>query len=127
MNASIAASVAVACAGTVLMLSTSGCNKSCDTVGLPAIRLLLVDSTSGGALMTSDIIAVANAGSFRDSVRLGSIDAGRSISLGVEKAGTYRVEVTALGYRQWVRDGIRVTEGDCNVRTVEVVARLQRL
>jgi hypothetical protein len=43
-----------------------------------------------------------------------------------ERAGVYSVTVDATGFAPWRRDGIVVTRGICHVRTVQLVARLQR-
>jgi hypothetical protein len=43
-----------------------------------------------------------------------------------ERPGRYDVEVTAPGYRQWRGPGIHVTDGECHVETVALVARLQK-
>ena len=45
--------------------------------------------------------------------------------LAYEKAGEFTVAVQISGYAPWSRDGVRVTRGDCHVRTVELTALLQ--
>jgi hypothetical protein len=43
-----------------------------------------------------------------------------------ERAGTYRLEVTATDYQDWARDGIVVPQAsECHVQTVDVTVRLK--
>ena len=42
-----------------------------------------------------------------------------------ERAGTYDVLIQAPGYREWRRDDVRVRDGGCHVRTVELKAELE--
>jgi hypothetical protein len=44
----------------------------------------------------------------------------------IERPGTYEVTVSKPGYRDWTQSGVRVTDGECNVRTANLTARLQR-
>ncbi len=41
-----------------------------------------------------------------------------------EREGTYTVSVAKAGYQPWVREGVRVSGGDCHVRTVNLEAGL---
>ncbi len=43
-----------------------------------------------------------------------------------ERHGTYTVSVDQAGYRTWTRAGVVVTKDQCHVRTVSILARLQR-
>jgi len=43
-----------------------------------------------------------------------------------EHAGTFRVTVRKLGYRDWVRSEVRVTRDECHVRVTALTALLQR-
>jgi hypothetical protein len=43
-----------------------------------------------------------------------------------ERPGTYDLTVRAPGYRDWTRNGVRVTADECHVRGIAVTARLQR-
>lgn len=42
-----------------------------------------------------------------------------------ENAGEFTVTVQKPGYARWTRDGVRVTRGECHVRTVHLTALLQ--
>jgi hypothetical protein len=44
-----------------------------------------------------------------------------------ERAGVYRVDVGATGYRPWVRHNVRVIQDECHVRTVELTAQMAPL
>jgi hypothetical protein len=113
-----------------LLLSVGGCGlvegSACDDSVRPAIRLSVVDSLTGGPITAPELIAKASTSSYMDSVRVSSADAANEVQLAFEHAGTFTVDVTAAGYVAWRRTGIRVTEGDCHVRTASVVARLRR-
>jgi hypothetical protein len=41
-----------------------------------------------------------------------------------ERAGTYAVVLQRPGYRDWSASGVRVTKGDCHVRTITLRASL---
>jgi hypothetical protein len=43
-----------------------------------------------------------------------------------ERPGTYDLTVRAPGYRDWTRNGVKVTADECHVRGIAVTARLQR-
>ncbi len=55
-------------------------------------------------------------GDYRDSLRFGGA--------AYERAGTYTVTIEAVGYQTWTRGGIVVTDGECHVNGVSVVAEL---
>ena len=84
------------------------------------------------AYIADQATAMVAEGSFRDSLRLvdrvrvGDDFVGTAKGGIHERAGNYVVEVTAPGYSPWVRAGVRVQRDDCHVRTVSLVARLQR-
>jgi hypothetical protein len=42
-----------------------------------------------------------------------------------ERGGWYDVSVEKTGYRDWMRNPVRVNEDGCHVRTVQLQARLQ--
>jgi hypothetical protein len=42
-----------------------------------------------------------------------------------ERAGTYIVQLEAVGYQPWDTSGIRVTGNECHVRTASLTADLE--
>jgi hypothetical protein len=106
----------------VIPCIVAGCDFGhvCTTEARPGIRAIVRDSTTGAGLATGTI-AVARQAAFTDTL-MGA----DSVMWGVyERAGVYRLEVSRPGYRDWVRDGLRVTRGECHVETIRVSVLLQ--
>ncbi len=97
--------------------------EGCTAVAIPGVRLTVVDSISGERVESRDVKAVAYDGAYSEVATPGPSGV---IVAAEERPGNYRIEVTAPGYRPWVLDGARVERGECHVRTVDLVARLQR-
>lgn len=117
-----------------LLALAAGCDGlgpvDCPAVISLGVEVEIRDATTD-AFIAHRATGFVTEGSFRDSLRLiGSLRVGEEI-VGTrkggadERAGTYAVEITAPGYAPWVRSGIRVRDGECGVRTVRLVARLQ--
>lgn len=84
-------------------------------------------AASGARLLTEDAKGVADAGDQYFSAFPADrpeLDPQPLLGAG-ERAGTYRVTVRKAGYADWVRTGVRVTEDECHVRQVELLARLK--
>lgn len=99
----------------------------CTTSVEPAVTVVVTDSITGGPAADGAAGAISEAGyvdSLRPSVWDGS---GRLTALqaGLERPGTYRVELMAPGYAAWVRQGVVARSGECHVETVSLEARLQ--
>jgi hypothetical protein len=93
----------------------------CTMEARSALAIVVVDSATGAGL-ASAAMAVVTEGAFTDTLR--GVD---SLLSGVhERAGTYRVEVTAPGYQPWMREGVLVTRDVCHVQTVSLRAPLAR-
>jgi hypothetical protein len=95
-------------------------DQVCLDYAVIGIEATVEDASTGAAIVPT--LAVASEGSYADTLFHG----GGGRMLGVEeRAGTYRLEVTAPGYVFWFRQGIRVIEEDgCHVRTTNVVVRM---
>jgi hypothetical protein len=104
-------------------IALTGCSKQepvmCTMEARPALAVVVVDSITGAGLAGSTT-ARARDGGFADSL------SGRdSVLSGIwERAGTYRVEISSAGYRDWSREGITVTRDECHVQTVRIRALL---
>ena len=107
----------------------TGCSKKpvteeqvmCTMEARPALAVVVLDSASGAGL-AQVAVAVAREGVFADTLR--GTD---SIVSGVhERAGTYRVELSAPGYVDWSRDGVTVERDACHVQTARLRALLVR-
>jgi hypothetical protein len=122
------AKLSLLCAiGGVLALSvTAGsCDStSCLTIALAALRVQVVDSVTNGSPTSSNLTVIAIDGAFRDSLITSNPN---DIHLAIERAGTYRLEARAAGYKPWSKDNVVVTKDDCHVRGVDVLVRLQPL
>ena len=104
-----------------------GCNPFTGTTCTSEARAALVvdvrgSSTNAPAGRGARIIA--SDGAFADTAST-SGDYDGPYQLAHERAGTYTVTVEKEGYRGWSQSGIRVTKGECHVRTVNLTARLQ--
>ena len=94
----------------------------CTTEARPAVSVDVRDSTTGAPAVRNAII-VASLGAFADTASSSIFDG--PYGLAHERPGTYTVTVQKQGYRQWSLSGVRVTKGECHVRTASLVARLQ--
>ena len=90
----------------------------------PAVSVDVRDSIAGAPAGRGARI-IARDGAFADTAKHTSQYEG-PYALARERAGTYTVTVEQDGYRLWSRGGVRVTRDECHVRTVSLVARLQR-
>ena len=107
----------------------AGCSKKqvaedqvmCTMEARPALAVVVLDSATGAGLAQA-AVAVAREGDFADTLRgTDSIVSGAH-----ERAGTYRVELSAPGYVDWSRDGIKVDRDVCHVQTAQLRALLVR-
>jgi hypothetical protein len=98
----------------------------------PGITVSAVDSSTGALLaaLRTGRVDVFD-GRYSEQLEAGPLTPGGvaiQYWLGaMERSGTYTVRVEAPGFRTWERAGVVVTRGpDCHVRTVAVVAPMQR-
>ena len=105
----------------IVALACESTEPRCDPVRLFGIRAFVRDSVSGDGV-ARDARAVIRDGTFEDSLETVS----DSVKVGAdERAGTYRLEVTAPDYQAWARNGIVVAQAsECHVQTVDVTVRL---
>ncbi len=109
----------------------AGCESpiTCVDVPVPAVRVLVEDSVSGAPAASGARLVVRD-GSYVDSTATlpghPEVDA-LPLSGADNRPGIYEVTVRKAGYRDWLRTGVKVTQGQCNVNTVNLTALLQRL
>jgi hypothetical protein len=109
------------------LLALAGCTQVSDPVICtafvpPSVNVTVQDSVTG-ANVTPGATLVLREGTYVDSVTAPPVATSRGV--GVNRAGTLTLTVTQAGYRAWTKAGVKVEEGPCGARTVDVVARLQ--
>lgn len=111
--------------GFVLLVAACAENPmvACTEEARPGLSVTVRDSLTGAAVATVEVIAAE--GAFADTAR-GSLLGSGVYSLVYERAGTYTVTVVDSSYQTWQQSGVRVTADECHVRTVSLLARLQR-
>ncbi len=114
-----------------LAFIAAGCEGPLTCVSVPAAAVtVLVKDSASGVPAASGARLVVRDGSYVDST---SYPAGHpeidAIALGAgwNRPGIYEITVRKAGYWDWVRSGVKVTEGRCNVDTARLTARLQWL
>ena len=107
----VAALSVAGCAGKAAPISAVDCTREAD----PAIRATILDRNTGSA--PSGVTVWAISGTYRDSE---PVFASGPALLAVERAGTYAVVASGVGYLQAATTGIIVSEGQCHVNTRQV-------
>jgi hypothetical protein len=116
-----------------LVLALTGCESLfgiCETNGISAIGVVIVDSLTQGPVVADTIWGRARDGSYVDSVlfsTIGRTEPITSLPFATEREGVYDVLIGASGYRTWERRGVRVRDGGCHVKPVSLTAKLQRI
>jgi hypothetical protein len=110
----------------VLLLAACAENPivACTEEARPGLSVTVRDSLTGAAVATG-VEVIAAEGAFADTAR-GSLLGAGVYSLVYERAGTYTVTVVHSNYQTWRQSGVQVTADECHVRTVSLLARLQR-
>ena len=99
----------------------------CTTEARFGMRAFLRDSVTGVAYAESAVV-IAREGAFADTLRNYGLTPNDSVWLGLaERPGTFRLDVTAQGYRPWSRNGLVVEDEGCHVRGIDVIVRLAPL
>jgi hypothetical protein len=101
-----------------VMAALAACSKKqpepvmCTMEARAALAVVVVDSVTGAGL-AGTTLALAIQGTTTDTL------AGRDsvVSGAFERPGTYRIELTAPGYRPWTREGVVVKKDECHVLT----------
>ena len=117
----------------LLVLLISGCDffnpTDCTAEYVPGLVIEVRDVETGEPA-AYEAIGIARDGAFVDT--LGNYselppEPGDTRLIGAwERGGRYDITISKPGYRTWRRDGVRVTEDECHVRTVELEAHLER-
>ena len=97
---------------------------ACTEEARPGLSVTVRDSVTSGTL-ADGVEVVAAEGAFADTARASLLGSG-VYSLVYERAGTYDVTVSHPAYQTWRLSAVVVTADQCHVRTVSVLARLQR-
>lgn len=112
------------------VLALTGCGWLVGTICTdsrePALLVFLVDSATARPVVTENEVVVRD-GDFSDTAEAWVTGSQTAGGLAHERPGTYHVEATAEGYRLWTKQGVRVSEGECHVQTVELEALMQPL
>ena len=103
----------------------------CNFVGYPAISVTVRDAATGAPIAAGSTLVLVD-GSFVDSVTVpeGALSQNAMPLMtprSMERRGRYQVTVRRAGYQDWRRSDVLVREGDCNVFTMHLVARLKAL
>jgi hypothetical protein len=84
----------------------------CGDVAYAALVVHLEDAATGATVPFTGITAIAVDGAYRDSSTVRDISSSgtsaKAIGLAFGRAGTYTVQVSALGYKQWSTSGVVV-------------------
>jgi len=113
----------------VAVLTLAGCLENggaCSTSAEPAVEVEVRDAMSGEYLVATPW-GIARDDTYEDSLQVWGMTADvpprvTSLAGATERAGTYSIAIEAEGYQPWDTAGVRVTEGDCHVRTVRFTA-----
>ncbi len=109
----------------------AGCESSvtCVSIPVPAVRVVVNDSASGAPAASGARLVVRD-GTYADSTAFpaGHPEVDSMPLYGAEnRPGIYEVTVRKAGYRDWLRSGVKVTQGQCYVNTARLTALLQPL
>jgi hypothetical protein len=115
----------------VALLTLAGCMENGGTCTLsvePAVEVEVRDGATQEFLATTPR-GIAQEGTYQDSLQVWTMTADvpprvATLAGASERAGTYSVHLEADGYQPWDTAGVRVTEGDCHVRTVRFTAEM---
>ena len=118
----------------ISVFALGGCLEnggSCTLNVEPAIEVEVRDAGTEDYLAVTPA-GVAREGTYQDSLLVWGLTVDvpprvTSLAGASERAGTYSLHVEAVGYEPWDTAGIRVSEGECHVRTVRLTAGLRSL
>jgi hypothetical protein len=115
----------------LVLLLTGACDwiaAPCESNALFGVKVTLTDSATLGPVLADTIWARVIDGAYVDSVRFSNHDRPDPVvhlGFALERAGTYDVQVGAIGYQSWTRNGVRVRAGRCHVDPVSLTVNLQ--
>lgn len=117
-------------AGALVCVMTSGCalftSGDCTTEARPAIRLTILDTSTGSSPTTPSLITVTDGDFTQTYPPAGTASVILDqYQFAPERPGRYSILVHTQGYQDWTQSDITVGTGSCNhVKTVDVTARL---
>jgi hypothetical protein len=99
----------------------------CTTEAVPAIAVIITDSTTNAPVQSGNLMVVATTGAFSDTLRanLGTFPQNFPWALAHERSGNYRVEVFVTNYHPWSMNNVNVSRNECHVETRTLTARLR--
>ena len=95
----------------------------CPAIALPYLTVEVRDAQTG-APAAEGATGTATDGTFTDP--LNTFDNLVMYPETYERPGVYDVLVQKPGYEDWTAENVRVRDGECNVQTVDLEARLER-
>jgi hypothetical protein len=116
----------------IALVLVAGCDPArvlCSPAQLFAIYVAPIDAVSRTPVPEGATLIIRD-GTYVDSAQFATGLADRPVLVaGFDRAGTYDVLVRRPGYRNWTREGVRVTRGGTcgDVRPVELIAELERV
>ena len=100
-----------------------GCSRVCPAVALPYLTVEVRDAQTG-VPAAEGATGTASDGAFVDPLNV--LDDLVMVPETYERPGAYDVLIQKPGYKDWTAENVRVRRGACNVRTVDLEARLER-
>jgi hypothetical protein len=101
--------------------------ENCTSIFMPGIVVRVTDSLTGRPVSQATFVAMRAGTNDSLETNMFSDTAALTFTTAYELPGVYSLRVVSSGYRDWTRDGVRVSAGACHVRQEELDARLLRI
>jgi hypothetical protein len=116
------------CLAALTLASCTEYGGTCTLSVEPGVEVEVRDRATQEPLATTPR-GIAREGAYQDSLQVWGMTADvpqrvTRLAGASERAGTYSVHLEAEGYAPWDTSGVRVTEGDCGVRTARFAAAM---
>jgi hypothetical protein len=105
------------------LLLLGACHNDCQDYGEYALYLRVRDARSGANIVPG-ATAVVQEGSYTDSVTIAPASMDETMSLALERPGTYLLRVRRPGYLERTETGIRIGQGECHVEAKQLTISL---
>jgi hypothetical protein len=100
------------------LLGLQGCGGGCTANREPALRISVVDKSTGLPLCQVK---------YHVSNQFTSQGCVADSTFADEMPGNYTIKLKKEGYKDWIKENVTVTAGGCHVSTVEVKAEMESL